>query len=153
MTLCYLGLGSNLHSPRRQLAKARAHLRKIPRSTIVDASTLYFNPPYGLRAQPPYFNQVIALKTSLSPLKLLHHCHRIEDKQKRVRKIRWGTRTIDIDILFYGRHQLKTHRLTIPHPGIQYRDFVLVPLNELLIRQSDHKDTTLIYGTTMGLGL
>lgn len=131
MTLCYLGLGSNLNSPVRQLKLAIAALRTIPRSSIALQSNLYKSHPMGVRAQPNYYNMVIALKTSLPPHRLLRYCQSIEKKQHRIRRARWGARTIDIDILLYGKKCIVTRDLQIPHPHMQKRDFVLIPLLEI----------------------
>ncbi len=131
MARCYLGLGSNLKSPRRQLSQAIAALGKLPRSSIVKISSVYTSKPLGVRFQPMYVNMVIALQTTLSPQILLQHCQRIEHHQKRVKKKHWGIRTIDIDILLYGNLTLNTITLTIPHPQMHNRDFVLVPLLEI----------------------
>ena len=131
MTLCYLGLGSNLHSPVRQLRQAIASLGKLPRSAIVRASKIHVSNPLGVRSQPIYFNLVIAIQTSLSAIQLLHHCQAIENKQQRVHKQHWGARTLDIDILLYNKKTINTPSLTIPHPQMLKRDFVLVPLLEI----------------------
>lgn len=131
MTLCYLGLGSNLRSPERQLRQATLLLNKVPRSVVMSASKIYSSQPWGIRSQPPYCNMVIALHTSLSPERLLHYCQQIENKQQRLRKKRWGARTIDIDVLLYGNHVINKHNLVVPHPEMLNRDFVLVPLLEI----------------------
>ena len=86
----------------------------------------------GVRAQPNYCNQVIAIQTTLSAHALLRHCQSIENKQRRIRKRRWGARTLDIDILLYGKHVINTHDLIVPHPEMLKRDFVLMPLLEIL---------------------
>ena len=131
MTLCYLGLGSNLNTPPRQLRRALAWLHKLPDSTLTHISRLYTSSPSGVRSQPPYCNMVIALQTTLYPERLLLHCQAIEKKLKRLRKRRWGARTIDIDILLYGNRQIHTQNLTVPHPELCRRDFVLIPLLEI----------------------
>lgn len=131
MTLCYLGLGSNLRSPERQLRRAILKLKKLPRTIIKHISSFYFTEPWGVRAQPPYCNIVIAIQTSLPPLALLAHCQSIENSQQRIRKKHWGARTLDIDLLLYGKQMVNHHRLTIPHPQMFKRDFVLVPLFEI----------------------
>lgn len=131
MTRCYLGLGSNLRSPDRQLQKALIALRSLPRSTIVKASCMYSTQPWGVRAQPMYSNMVIAIDTKLPPLTLLNYCHRIEHKQQRIRKVRWGARTLDIDLLLYGDKTIHSHQLIVPHPHMLSRDFVLIPLFEI----------------------
>ena len=131
MTRCYLGLGSNLRSPKRQLHKALVALRSLPRSTIVKASHIYSTQPWGVRAQPTYSNMVIAIETRLPAQTLLNYCHRIEHKQQRIRKIRWGARTLDIDLLLYGDKKIHSQTLIIPHPLMFTRDFVLIPLLEI----------------------
>lgn len=131
MTRCYIGLGSNLRQPERQLRQCIIKLRKLPRSVILSTSNIYRSQPCGIRAQPPYLNMVIALKTSLSPHELLRYCQLIENKHQRLRKIRWGARTLDIDLLLYGMQAIQSKNLTIPHPEMLKRDFVLVPLVEI----------------------
>ena len=131
MVDCYLGLGSNLRSPRRQLNQAIASLRTLPRSAITQQSRVVHSAPLGVRAQPAYCNQVIAIQSRLPAHALLRHCQAIEKKQHRVRKKRWGARTLDIDILLYGKHTINTHHLIVPHPEILNRDFVLIPLLEI----------------------
>ncbi len=131
MTRCYLGLGSNLHSPERQLRQAVALIRKLPRTAVDSISGLYFSHPYGIRSQPPYYNLVLSVHTSLPAERLLHYCHAIEDKHHRVRKKHWGARTLDIDILFYGDHIINHRGLIVPHPRMLTRDFVLIPLLEI----------------------
>jgi len=131
MINCYLGLGSNLRYPKRQLKQAITHLQKVPRSVVLKISSLYLSRPWGVRAQPPYYNMVLLLHTTLPPQQLLHYCQQIENKLQRVRKKHWGARTLDIDLLLYGQTNVQTHNLTIPHPHLLHRDFVLVPLLEI----------------------
>lgn len=131
MTCCYLGLGSNLNTPPRQLRIALAFLRQCPRSTITHASTLFKSRPLGLRSQPRYYNMVVALQTSLSPSLLFMHCQRIEQNMQRCKKQHWGARVIDIDILLYGEQTIRQSNLIIPHPEMLKRDFVLYPLLEI----------------------
>jgi 2-amino-4-hydroxy-6-hydroxymethyldihydropteridine diphosphokinase len=131
MTLCYLGLGSNLRSPERQLRRAIILLKRLPKSTVVAISNIYFSRPYGVHSQPPYCNMVIALNTSLPAHSLLRFCQRIENIQQRVRKKRWGARTLDIDVLLYGKQMINHPNLIVPHPEMVKRDFVLVPLLEI----------------------
>lgn len=127
----YLGLGSNLHSPERQLRRAFEHIKLIPRTVILNRSPLYFNQAVGRRGAPPYCNCVIKIATSLPPLSLLTHCLAIEKKQQRIRKVRFGSRTLDIDILLYGQQIIRHKDLIIPHPRMFERDFVMVPLLSL----------------------
>lgn len=131
MTLSYLGLGSNLRTPERQLRQAIALIKRLPKSSIIALSKIYFSRPYGVHAQPPYCNMVVAVETSLSAYSLLNFCKGIEIKQQRVRKKRWGARTLDIDILLHGNQVFNSPDLTIPHPYMVKRDFVLVPLLEI----------------------
>jgi 2-amino-4-hydroxy-6-hydroxymethyldihydropteridine diphosphokinase len=131
MTRCYLGLGSNLRSPERQLRQALAKIRTLPQTTIKRVSSFYVTPPFGLKAQPDYHNIVIAIDTNLPPLTLLNYCQYIENKHHRLRKKRFGARTLDIDILLYGEQTIHHRRLTVPHPQMLNRDFVLLPLREI----------------------
>ncbi len=131
MTHCYLGLGSNLRRPTRQLRKAIATLRTLPRSVITGRSSIYSSKPLGVRAQPGYCNMVIAIQTSLPAHRLLQHCQSVETGQQRIRKRRWGARTLDIDILLYGTKTIRSRKLTVPHPQMLNRDFVLIPLLEV----------------------
>lgn len=128
MITSYLALGSNLRSPERQLRQAVRRLKKLPKTSVMTLSDIHFSPAVGRRAQPPYCNSVIEIRTCLPPQTLLRHCLAIEKKQQRVRKVRWGARTLDIDILLYGQQTIHNHCLTIPHPRMHERDFVLNPL-------------------------
>lgn len=131
MARCYLGLGSNLRTPTRQLKQAIAALRNLPKTTIVQLSNIYSSKPLGVRAQPDFCNMVIAIQTSLPAARLLHHCQLIEKQQQRTRKRHWGARTLDIDILLYGNEVIRSHDLIVPHPHMLTRDFVLIPLLEI----------------------
>lgn len=132
MTVCYLGLGSNLGSPKRQLRQGVAALQKLPNLSITAQSRLYLSAPLGERAQPAYYNMVIAIHTRLSAQKLLRACQAIENQQQRIRQKHWGARTLDIDLLLYGNQTIKQRNLTIPHPEMLFRDFVLLPLLEIV---------------------
>ena len=131
MTLCYLGLGSNLNSPERQLRLALKALRLLPDSSIGKIASFYRSKAWGRRGMPNYCNTVVALNTRLNPQRLLSLCQQIEIKQGRLRKVRYGARTIDIDILLFGSLKFSSRTLTIPHPRIKERDFVLIPLLEI----------------------
>lgn len=131
MPTCYLGLGSNLKNPKRQLNLALSAIKKIPKIIIKRTSKLYFNPPMGIKAQPMFYNLVTEINTNLPPEFLLNKLKIIESQQNRVNKQRWGARSIDIDILLYAKLKINTTILQIPHPGIMYRDFVKYPLNEI----------------------
>jgi 2-amino-4-hydroxy-6-hydroxymethyldihydropteridine diphosphokinase len=128
----YIGLGSNLDDPKRQVRKALQVLTSLPGSTLCRYSSLYRSPPMGPQDQPDYINAVAELETGLSAAELLSLLQAIENQQGRVRgAVRWGPRTLDLDILIYGQAQIKAPELTVPHPGIAERPFVLYPLAEI----------------------
>jgi 2-amino-4-hydroxy-6-hydroxymethyldihydropteridine diphosphokinase len=128
MTLCYLGLGSNLRTPQRQIRQTMALLQTLPRTRVLKKSQCFRSKACGLRAQPMFCNAVVLIDTTLPPHTLLRHCQIIEQHKKRIRKKRWGARTIDIDLLLYGTMSIQTKPLTIPHPALLQRDFVMLPL-------------------------
>ena len=131
MTRAYIGLGSNLANPRQQLSKALYALTQLPKTTVVATSALYQSAPVGPQNQPDYLNATVALDTALEPLALLDALQAIETQQGRVRKEHWGARTLDLDILLFGSHIINTPRLTIPHPYLSQRSFVLMPLADI----------------------
>jgi 2-amino-4-hydroxy-6-hydroxymethyldihydropteridine diphosphokinase len=125
----YVGLGSNLSHPRRQLARAVASLRRIPRTGVVALSPNYVTAPVGTdEAQPDYVNAVAVLDTGLAPRALLARLNAIERRQHRKRGRRNAARTLDLDLLLFGRRRLHVPRLTLPHPRMHARAFVLRPL-------------------------
>ena len=128
-TIAYIGLGSNLGDKKANCRKAIALLAKSGRVTSV--SSLYRTEPMGYADQDDFVNAVVEIETGLSPEALLQQCRSIEDELGRVRTIRWGPRTIDVDILLYGAAMIETPELTIPHPLLHTRRFVLVPLCEI----------------------
>ena len=128
----YVGLGSNLGDRRATLLDAIEHLRALPGTTVVGTSSHYESEPHG--ASTTWFvNGVAALDTTLAPEPLLGHLLAIEAAMGRTRVPgeRWGARVIDLDILLYDQETMATSRLTIPHPEMVRRRFVLVPLAEL----------------------
>lgn len=127
----YVGLGSNLQDPRRQLTAALAALAGLRVTRLVASSSLYRSPPLGPPGQPEYLNAVAALDTALPADRLLSALQAIEARQGRRRAERWGPRTLDLDILTYGDLRSDTPTLRIPHPELARRDFVLLPLQEL----------------------
>lgn len=132
MTLAYLGLGSNLAHPRRQLARAVRAIRRLPRVEVVAVSPSYVTAPVGVEApQPDYVNAVVAVRTNLRARALLDALHSIERRQHRRRGHgvkRNASRTLDIDLLLYGRRRIRGRGLTVPHPRMHLRAFVLHPL-------------------------
>lgn len=131
MPTCYLGLGSNLKSPIRQLRLAIKSIHRLKNTYIKEISSFYYNKPLGRKAQPMFYNLVIKMESNLPPFSLLRELKAIEAQQNRITKIKWGARTIDIDILLYGNLKINTLNLKIPHPEMLNRDFVLIPLEEL----------------------
>ncbi|HLW60099.1 MAG TPA: 2-amino-4-hydroxy-6-hydroxymethyldihydropteridine diphosphokinase [bacterium] len=127
----FLGLGSNQGDRAQMLAQARA-LLDTPDLRVVAASHLYESPPWGKTDQPCFLNQVVQVRTALPSAALLARCLEVEAKLGRVRTVRWGPRTIDIDILVYDALELATPDLVIPHAELRRRAFALVPLAELV---------------------
>jgi 2-amino-4-hydroxy-6-hydroxymethyldihydropteridine diphosphokinase len=129
---CYIGLGANLVEPVAQLQAAVTALGQLPETRLVQVSRFYSSKPMGPQDQPDYVNAVAALDTRLTPLALLHALQQIELAHGRQRKAeRWGPRTLDLDILLFGMQQIDHPELTVPHYGMQLREFVLYPLAEL----------------------
>ena len=130
--ISYIGLGSNQDNPIKQIKNALVNIGKIERTHIIKTSSFYETEPLGPDQQPNFINAAVALLTLLDPYILLIKLQHIEKKQKRQRgSIRWGPRTIDLDILFYSNVTMNDDRLVLPHPEIQNRDFVLFPLSEI----------------------
>lgn len=123
----FLGLGSNIGDRAANLKDAI----KLLGFPIVAKSSLYETEPVDYLNQPWFLNQVLQCETSFHALKLLAECQKVESELGRTREISKGPRTIDIDLLFYNDEILKTPQLTIPHPAIPQRRFVLVPMNEI----------------------
>ena len=128
----FVGLGSNLVHPRRQLARAMRRLARLPRTRLVAASGNFVTAPMGAsEPQPDYVNAVAKLRTALPPRALLQQLIALERRQGRRRGAgvaRNAARTLDLDLLLYGRIRLRTRALTLPHPRMHERAFVLRPL-------------------------
>jgi 2-amino-4-hydroxy-6-hydroxymethyldihydropteridine diphosphokinase len=127
----YIALGSNLQDPAAQLQQAVNALDTFPESSLVAVSGVYRSAAVGPGDQPDYLNAAARLATDLGPEALLDHLQRQETSQGRTRGLRWGARTLDLDILLYGELQVRTERLTIPHPALAQRNFVLYPLADI----------------------
>ena len=134
-TVAFVALGSNLAHPRRQIARAVAALARLPRTRIVALSPNYMTAPLACDVdQPDYVNAVVALRTSLAPRALLAHLQAIERAQGRERGAaspRNAPRTLDLDLLLFGRRRVRLPQLTIPHPRMHERAFVLTPLLDI----------------------
>jgi len=127
--LVYLALGSNLNDPVQQLCQANRAIAALADVIYVASSPMYRNSPLDASAQPDYVNQVVAISTRHDPFDLLQALQTIEIQQGRQRSAkRWAARTIDIDILLYDDLIIDTPTLTLPHPGLTSRVFVVLPL-------------------------
>jgi 2-amino-4-hydroxy-6-hydroxymethyldihydropteridine diphosphokinase len=126
-----IGIGSNQGDSVRICSDVFDLLQKHPAVSIVKASSLYRTKPVGFTGQDWFVNAAVLCETSLEPLALLDFLFELETSFGRVRTIRWGPRTLDLDILFYGNRQLDLPGLKVPHPQLQNRLFVLVPLAEI----------------------
>jgi 2-amino-4-hydroxy-6-hydroxymethyldihydropteridine diphosphokinase len=131
VTLAYVALGSNLGDPRRQLLDAMAALANLPDTRLLQRSRLYRTPPWGMLEQPPFINAAVELDTALSPHALLDAMLAIEQRAGRVRAERNGPRTLDLDLLHVDGVQLDDPQLTLPHPRMAERAFVLLPLHDI----------------------
>lgn len=127
----YIGLGSNLADPRRQLLRAFDELDLIPDTSLLCRSPLYASAPHGPADQPDFVNAVAKLRTRLGPFALLDQLQAIESAHDRVRERHWGPRTLDLDLLLFGEQRIGSARLTVPHPHMLERAFVLFPLNDI----------------------
>ena len=126
----FLHTGTNLGNKLANLERAVELIgKKI--GSISQASLIYHTKAWGITDQPDFLNQALEVQTTLNPFELLEAIHYIEQKMGRKREIKWGERLIDIDILFYSNQIINTEHLTIPHPYLHYRNFVLVPMLEI----------------------
>jgi 2-amino-4-hydroxy-6-hydroxymethyldihydropteridine diphosphokinase len=131
VTSAYVGIGSNVGEPRAQVLAALAKLGGMPRTRLVGQSSLYASAPLGYADQPQFVNAVAALDTELPAMRLLHELQALETAQGRRRSFKNAPRTLDLDILLYGDVVLQHPALTLPHPRMHERAFVLRPLVEL----------------------
>lgn len=127
----YVGLGSNLENPLQQAETAITELKAHRHLRNVMASPLYSSKPVGPQDQPDYINGVVQVETQLGPHDLLDLLQALEQNHGRVRNRHWGERTLDLDLLLYGQAQIHTPRLSVPHPYMMERSFVLYPLADL----------------------
>ncbi len=129
--IAYIGIGSNLGDKLCNCEKAISEILKIDRHKLLAKSPLFRTEPVGYRSQDWFVNGVIKIETNLEPSELLRILKTIEGRLGRTETFRWGPRTIDLDILFIDNLQIQTGELKVPHPHVQDRKFVLVPLAEI----------------------
>ena len=128
----YIGIGSNLDDPVAQVKEAIEELDMLPDTILAERSSLYTSKPMGPQDQPDYVNAVVGLDTLLSPEDLFARMVKIEGLAGRMRDAeQWGPRVLDLDLLLYGKNKIHTAELTVPHPGLHERDFVIIPLAEI----------------------
>jgi 2-amino-4-hydroxy-6-hydroxymethyldihydropteridine diphosphokinase len=130
-TIAFLGLGSNLGDRLTNLQGALDLLQAEPGLRVAASSRVWETVPVGGPPQPDYLNAVIGVETDLSARDLLEVAHRVEARLGRVRKERWGARSIDVDLLLYDEESIEEADLVVPHPRLRERAFVLLPLLEL----------------------
>jgi 2-amino-4-hydroxy-6-hydroxymethyldihydropteridine diphosphokinase len=132
MVAAYVGLGANLGDPRRQLRAAAAALAELPHTRLLRCSSLYRSAPVGVTSQPDFLNAVCAIETTLAAAELMQYLLEIEAHLGRVRGASRGEpRTLDLDLLLHGAEAVATAELTLPHPRMHERAFVLLPLAEI----------------------
>ena len=127
----FIGAGTNLGEPVRQIKQALDELEKSPGVRLGAVSSLYRTQPMGPVAQPPFINVVFSLEYGMSPQELLALLLSVEEKMGRIRRERWGPRVIDLDLLFFDEAIISEQGLEVPHPRLHERRFVLTPLVEI----------------------
>ncbi|MBI3609482.1 MAG: 2-amino-4-hydroxy-6-hydroxymethyldihydropteridine diphosphokinase [Nitrospirae bacterium] len=127
----YIGIGSNMGDRQAYCEEAVRRIARFPKTAILAASSLYETAPLEIPDQDRFINAVVAVRTELSPHELLRACQEVEQFLGRKRSVRFGPRTIDLDVLFYGDRIIQEPGLTIPHPRMHERRFVLEPLAEI----------------------
>lgn len=129
--LAYIGIGSNLLNPLNQVITAFNEIGNMPKSKLIMKSSCYSSSPLGYKDQPDFINAVVLIETELSPHELLSELQKIEQLHKRERSFPNAPRTLDLDILLFGDIRLNSPKLTIPHPRMHERAFVIFPLQEI----------------------
>ena len=128
----YISLGSNMGNKKENLEKAIKEVANIRDTFIIKESKIIETEPFGYKEQDDFLNSCIGVKTLLAPREILKELLSIEQKMGRERKIKWGPRIIDLDIIFYGKEVIEEDGLIVPHPYMEYREFVLKPLEEII---------------------
>lgn len=147
MSIAFIGIGTNMGDRALNIKNATNALKHLPETTVLAVSNIYETEPWGLKEQPNFLNGVIKVSTSLSPNALLGALLGIEAAMGRVREVKNGPRVLDLDLLIYDNVNLSSAELTLPHPYIMEREFVLKPLTELT---SDEKYITALNNLKQG---
>lgn len=129
--MIYLGLGSNIGDKIKYINSAVEAISKLKDTKVIRSSSIYKTEPWGIKSQDEFLNSVLEIESGLNPEELLFELKRIENVLGRKNRVKWHKREIDIDVLFYNNVVLKNDNINIPHPEIQNRKFVLIPLCEL----------------------
>lgn len=129
--VAYLSLGSNMGNKKDNLERAILKILELKDTFVTKRSAIIETEPFGYKEQDDFLNACIEIKTLLFPKELLANLLRIEKEMGRERKIKWGPRIIDLDIIFYNKDVIEDEELIVPHPYMEYRDFVLRPLEEI----------------------
>lgn len=131
-TEAYISLGSNMGNKKENLEKAISELSQVKDTFVTKKSEIIETEPFGYKEQDDFLNACVGIKTLLSARELLKELLAIEKRMGRERKIKWGPRIIDLDIIFYGKEVIEEDDLIVPHPYMEYREFVLKPLEEII---------------------
>jgi 2-amino-4-hydroxy-6-hydroxymethyldihydropteridine diphosphokinase len=131
MIPAFVALGSNLNNPLHQIQQAIVSLRELPHSVLETHSSFYRTPPWGKTDQADFINAVVKMKTYLTPDALITELQKIENQQGKQITEKWGPRTLDCDLILYGNAIIIDETLTIPHPRMKTRAFVMIPLMEI----------------------
>ena len=131
MNQVFIGIGSNKNHPYFRIYSVLKQINRLKSTFIVKKSSLYETKPLGPQGQPNFINAVIEIKTNFDPHELLSELQELERQHNRKKTKKWGPRSIDLDILIYNKIIMDSKDLIIPHPGLEYREFVLIPLYEI----------------------
>ena len=130
-TRAYIAIGSNLAEPMKQVIAAWDEIANLPKSKLIQKSSLYLSKPLGYKDQPDFVNAVVLLETELTPHELLSELQSLEILHERVRSFPNAPRTLDLDIILFGNLEINDSHLIVPHPRMHERAFVIFPLQEI----------------------
>lgn len=155
MSQAFVALGSNLQHPQQQLTTALREIAELPHTTLVRQSSFYRTAPVGYDKQPDFINAVAEVETTLQPLELLHAILQIENRHGRERPFPNAPRILDLDLLLYNNTVMDTPELTLPHPRMHERGFVLLPLAEIApeLTLPEYGSVARLAQTCMGQGV